>query len=39
MTPADKQSTYAAARREWWAMVRRVIEARLQEMQEAKRDD
>ena len=38
MTDADKQAAYAAARREWWAMVRRVIEARLEAMREAKRD-
>jgi ethanolamine ammonia-lyase small subunit len=30
------QAAYAAARREWWAMVRRVIDARLSERQEGK---
>lgn len=39
MTSTDKQAAYAAAKREWWAMARRVIEARLQAMREAKRDE
>lgn len=33
-----RQAAYAAARSEWWAMIRRVIEARLQAMQKEKRD-
>lgn len=33
---AARQAAYAAARREWWAMVRRVIDQRLSERQEGK---
>lgn len=35
---AARQAAYAAARREWWAMIERVLEVRLRELQEGKRD-
>lgn len=35
---AARQAAYAAARLEWSAMIKRVLEVRLRELQEGKRD-